>query len=417
MTNHQTTRLASIGAALEYYDFVIYAMLAGYLSILFFPNEDPIASLLQTFGVFALGYLVRPIGGMIFGSLGDRIGRKITFIISIATMGISTFAVGLLPTYAMIGAAAPILLILCRLLQGLSFGAELPGAITFIAEHAVTGKRGWHCGLLFFGVSLGAILGSLMNYLLSIFLTKPQILTWGWRLPFLLGGILAVIGFIIRRNIEETPLFMQQRDANQLLAQPLKTVISNHYGLIIKGIAITFFPASFILINLFFPTYLHEFLHYPLQQVFLVMTLGLVWATVLLPVFGWLSDFTGRKPMLIVASIIVIFCNYALFSILKIASFSALLSFMLLYQTLIAMLAACYPSMLAELFPTSLRYSGVAVCYNTAMAIAGLVPMLASGLIKVTHQPLIIGLMLGIFALVCTIAAMSLVDNTKQALL
>lgn len=411
MKQSKTTILTSIGAALEYYDFVIYAMLASTISQLFFPGSDYLVGILKTFGVFAIGYLVRPLGGVLFGYLGDRYGRKSTFLLSISLMAFATLAIGLLPNYSQIGISATLLLIGLRIIQGMSFGAELPGAITFITEHAEREHRGLHCSFMFFGVGMGAMLSALINYVLTSHLTTQQMLAWGWRIPFLYGGLLAIIGFMMRRHLEETPLFHR----NESIV-PLKILLTNYRVELLRGIGITLFPACFIIMNLYFPAYAKHFYHYSSAQIYLAMTVGLLWSTLLLPLCGQISDIVGRKTLMLNTTVIALLSLTPLFYLLKFESNAVLFSFMLIYQTFIAILASCYPSMLAEAFPTRVRYTGVAICYNVALAFAGLMPVLSSYLLRIYNHPYSASVLLSIIGLGTLFAIVRTEDRTHEVL-
>lgn len=380
------TLTASIGAGLEYYDFVIYALLSIYLSKHFFPELSPSLSLVETFGVFAVGYLLRPLGGLLFGHIGDRYGRKRALVIAMIGMALSTVAIGLLPTYQQIGVFAPILLTVLRMLQGLSFGAELPGGITFITEHAKKNRRGFSSGLMIACVSLGAMFGSLIVFVLNQSLAQQSMWVWGWRLPFWLGGLLAVVGFYLRQRANETPTFAALTAA-QKSALPLQVLWQQHRNNLAKACGLLVFPATFIIFGLFMPTYAHGFFQYSTADVFLIMTIGLLWSALLLPLFGWLSDKIGRRQLFFAAGLVFIASGYGLFLLFTVKTFAALLTFMLLYETFVAALAACYFPLLAELFPTNVRYTGVAISYNLIYSVAGLVPMLLSFMLHYLTRP------------------------------
>lgn len=384
MKKTRSILVASIGAGLEYYDFVIYALLAVFISKHFFPADNQITSLLKTFGVFAIGYIMRPIGGMVFGVIGDKIGRKTTLIIAMFFMGLSTLGIGLLPTHENIGVTAAFLLILLRIIQGFSFGAELPGAITFIVEHANKNNRGFLSGLMLAFVGFGAALGSFIVYILNQFLSTAQMWEYGWRIPFIFGGVLAVVGFIMRRKAVETPLFLTLTEKSK---QPIREVFFNNFTNLAKGFGILLFPACFVIFGLFLPAYCHQFFQYDNKTIYAAMTIGLLWSTILLPLFGWLSDCVGRRKLLSMVNIIFILSAVLLFKLFAAKSFIALVTFMLLYETFVVGLAACYFPLLTELFPTNIRYTGVAICYNIVFSIAGLIPFILSFLLKYTQAP------------------------------
>lgn len=385
-SQYKNTLIASIGASMEYYDFVIYALLATYLGKYFFPHNNPTIALLETFGVFAVGYLTRPVGGMIFGSIGDRIGRKATLIVVMLLMAMSTFTMGLLPAYSKLGLLAPVFLILLRMIQGISFGAEIPGAITFIIEHADAKHRGLHAGLMTASISLGAMLGSLIIYVLNHWLSTASMLEWGWRIPFLIGGILAVMVYMMRRKAQETPLF-ETLSSDEKETLPLRTVFRDHKRTLAQGFGITIFPTCFIVFGLFLPSYYHTYFQYNLSSIYLIMMIGLLWSAILLPFFGKWSDSIGRPRLLFFTTILFICLSFPLFHLLSFRAFNTALTFMLVYQTFLAAIAACYFPLLAELFPTPVRYTGVAVCYNIVYSIAGCVPMLLSYLLRLVSNP------------------------------
>lgn len=383
-TSKKLTILASIGAGVEYYDFIIYGLLATYLSQAFFPGHDSMANLLKTFAIFALGYLVRPVGGLIFGSLGDRYGRKKIFLSSLLLMAVSTLGIGLIPTYAQWGILASCLLVLCRILQGLAFGAEIPSTVTFVAEHAHQTKRGLHCGIVLAFISLGATTGSLIIYLLNNYLTPTQMAAWGWRIPFCLGSSLAILGYFIRKRIQETPLFIQHVPSPEANKQPIAQLFTQYPKYIALGIGVCLFAACIIIFGISLPAYLKQFHTFDMKNLYLSLTLGLVWSTLILPFLGWYSDRIGRRKLLAVVAGFIVIAGFPLFMLLHQQKPWSLLVFMLLYETIISIIAVCFLPLLAELFPTKVRLSGVAFCYNIIYSLAGLTPLLLAKLVQVT---------------------------------
>ncbi len=411
MSPRRLTFLTSLGAALEYYDFVIYMVFIDYIRQIFFPNEIAFIATLEALAVFAAGYLARPIGGIIFGILGDRLGRKKTFISSILLMGFTTLTIGLLPSYEQIGVTSTCLLILCRLLQGLSYGAELPSAITYVAEHSYLTNRGTHNGWLFFCIALGASLSTFFGYCLTHYFSETTMLAWAWRIPFILGGFLAFVGYGLRRRVEESPLFRQHTPH----LKPMKEIFQYHQKNILIGISIALCPASLIIFSLYLPYFLSQHYGYSQSFVFGTLTAVLLLSSITLPIFGWLSDHYGRKKLLRKILFIILLGIYALFSLLNIDSTSAFFCFMLLYQILITSLVAHYP-IIAELFPTKVRASGVALCYNLSFSIASFVPILSNLLEQWAQQTLSISIIFMAVSSVTLLASKNIQDKTKEIL-
>lgn len=387
----------SLGSALEYYDFVIFMMLSGTISATFFPEMSPFVAKLQTLSLFAAGYLARPVGGMLFGHLGDKYGRKSYFTLSILLMALSTLCIAILPGYQQIGDAGAIILCLLRITQGIAQGAELPGALTFVSEHSPDSQRGWRCGLVTMGVGFGASFSSLVSYTLSSYFSHTQMLSFGWRIPFVLGGLIAIVGYIVRKKTQESPAFLQQTSRPSI---PIVELVKFHPTQLLQGIGLTLFAACFIIFALYLPTYLHEFFNYSTQSVMLAFSISVLWSSALIPILGAYSDKVGRAKLLFYAAIVTTSLLTGLFKLLALHSSFALYAFMLTYQSIIALFAACYPVLLGEIFPTRIRYSGMAFCYNTSFSIAGLIPLIASSLLEATHWAYSVVVLFSILALI-----------------
>lgn len=387
MSPKKLTLFASLGMGLEYYDFVIYGLLANNLGQAFFPAADPIAATIQALAIFALGYIARPMGGLILGHLGDRYGRRNIFLISLMLMALATLGIGILPTYHHIGLTATVLLILLRILQGFAYGAELPGSITFLSEH-LRHRRGIYIGFAMSSLSIGAALASGVLFVLNLWLTPSQMASYGWRLPFLLGGLLIIFSYLIRRRMQETPLFLQTA-ATQPIAWPVLELLKKFGRQVVIGLAISLFTACFIVFAISLPVYLQTFYHYSASQSYLAIFIGLIASAFMLPFFGYLADRVGRARLLLLTALLSSVCSAALFSILNQQTMWALIIFIILYQAIIAALGNCYLPVLAELFPTRVRFTGVALCYNTVYSLASFTPFLlnqASALSGNTHN-------------------------------
>lgn len=412
LKTHKITLLSGLGVGLEYYDFVIYVMLSHYLSLAFFPAGDETQGILGVLGIFSAGYLIRPIGGILFGSLGDRLGRRKIFVISISLMAVSTLSIGLIPRYAQIGITAPVLLTLFRLVQGISLGAEMPGAITFLMEHVDKDCRGTHCGFMFMSLGLGAMLSSLISFIVTATFSVDVMASYGFRIPFLIGALLAIICFYLRRSTLETPVFTR----SAAVKRPFLTLIISHPKKILTGIGLNLFNFCLVIFSLYMPTYVHRYFEYPMHTAYLVNTASLVWSALLLPCFGFLSDKIGRKIMLCTAAVCMIFLIYPLFYLLTLKTTAMLFVFTILFQTVIAVFSACYPPMLTENFPTKVRYSGVALCYNVAVSIASFTPLVATLWIHYTDRPLMVTFLFSAVALITLIAGLFFNGKTRAAL-
>jgi len=384
MKQSKITFLTSVGAGLEYYDLVIYSLLANFISQQFFPSSNHVTALFATFGVFALGYVVRPLGGIIFGIFGDRFGRKKIFTNTLLWMAFVTFSMGLIPTFSTLGLTATILFSTCRILQGLVFGAELPGALTLLSEHINTKQHGLHFGFMTAAVTLGVSLGSCVTWTLTKILTETEILAWGFRIPFLLGGGLALVGFYIRKHLPETPKFLNLQKTNTKLS---RTVIKNHIGQIFNVMGVLLFPACLITFQLIFPVYLHDFYHFSFPDIYIAMTYGYIWSAIFQPVFGWLSDIIGKKILIITASLIMIFFSFPIFSLLQTEARWTLFGFTIFNQTVLATMTASYFVLLPQAFQTVIRYTGTAFSYNITYTIAALLPLLVNYIYGVLKNP------------------------------
>ena len=375
-----TTILASVGSGLEYYDFTIYAMLAPFIGLNFFPSTSSFSTLINTFCVFAVGYLVRPLGGVVFGHYGDKHGRKKMLVFVMILMAVSTFLMGILPNVNIAGYYVGLVFVICRLTQGISFGAEMPCSLTFISEHAGKSYRGVNCGIMASFVTIGVLLGSFVVYVLSVNLTKDQMFAWGWRIPFILGGLLAVVAYFVREKTSETRHF-KNKD-NCCNHPPVKTLFIRNFRGVVKGVGIVLFPSCFILFFLAIPAYLIDIFGFTAPDIYFPTMISYVLTIIALPFFGWLSDIFGRKKVLTVVLLIFILFGSSLFGLLRVESKSSLLLFMLLYQLIVSAVAGCYYPLLSELFPTDVRYSGVAVTYNFTYAVASFTPIAVSFIYK-----------------------------------
>jgi proline/betaine transport protein TphA len=391
MQNIKKTIFAGIfGNALEFYDFSVYAFFAPLLADFFFPNKDPLVSLLLTLSVFAVSFLVRPIGGIFFGYLGDHFGRKKALITTIVLMSGSTCLLGLLPGYASIGIGAPILLVLCRLAQGIAVSGELTTAMSYLVEHAHHQRRGFIGSLAMCSGIGGTALGSAVAALVTAMLGQEQLLSWGWRVPFLLGGLLGLFGLYLRLSSEETSHFLHAKEAKQTTEKPS---LFNHYRKldyrpIVFAVLVTCIMAigNYFVIG-YFSVFLIKTLGHPANIVTLMNFISLLVFTLLLPVFGWLSDRIGRKPVLMLGMIGLSLVIHPIFWLLQQQSTPLMYLGMLLFVCFQAPIASTIPTTLAEMFPVHTRNSSISLGYNLSLALfGGTAPLVAVQLTASSHN-------------------------------
>ena len=377
--------LSSVGGILEFYDFIIYVIFSQIIGKIFFPSADKFASLMSVYAIFAIGYLVRPLGGIVFSHFGDKYGRKVTFVVSVMMMAIPTFCIGLLPTYNQIGVFSSVLLILMRILQGLSVGGEIPGALTFVSEHINPKFKGIACGIIFASLNIGILLGAIVNLALMNMLSEQQILSYGWRIPFLFGGLLGIVSFYIRKQMTESPAFAQFKKEASASRIPLFDACKNYWPQLLQGTGITIIGAVVInLLFLFMPTYLSSMLNYTQLEASRINTINLFIYTFLLIAMCWIGNKVGYKKVLALGSLGFLFLGHFIFSnLIEQTSHSLFLSMSLII--ILSSIIVVFATIVVDLFPTHVRYTGIAITYNIAYAFfGGLTSLIATYLIKTT---------------------------------
>ena len=386
----KTVIVGVIGNIMEWYDFALYGYFAPVLAKLFFPSQDPAVSLISTFGVFATGFLMRPVGAAIFGHFGDRLGRRKALSASVLLMAIATAFMGLLPTYAQIGVTATILLTFLRLLQGISAGGEFTGSISFLVEHAPPSQRGFIGSWTTFSGVSGMLLGSGMGALVTFLLSDEALNDWGWRIPFLLGLLTGAIGVYLRFGVEESPMFKKLKESGKVVRAPIKVAFRDFRREILTAIGVNWInAAAFYTVWVYNTTYLVTVTDLSLSSALLINTLSMIFLIVSIPIMGSLSDRVGRKPLLLSGCIGVACLAYPLYSLLSQGTFASALTAQLVFVVPISMLQGTMPTAMVELFPTSSRYSALSISYNIAFAIfGGTAPLVATQLISMTDDPL-----------------------------
>jgi len=410
--------LSSLGGALEFYDFIIFVFFAKILGGLFFPAADKTIVLMETFALFAVGYLMRPIGGIIFGHLGDKLGRKTTFIATVLLMAIPTFLIGCLPTYQHIGFLAPLALLVLRLLQGLSVGGEIPGAIVFVTETVPTEHRGFACAIVFFGVNLGLLLGSLVSTLFIRYLSSAELMQWGWRIPFLLGGALGILSFYLRKKLRETPLFSSLQQAHLCAKLPIKEVLLSFPTKIIQGAVMAAVGATLVsLLYLFMPTYLSTFFSFTLKKVSTLNTFMIAIFSLQVVLMGYISDKLGYLKMMRIGLVGLTIISYPLYKFFGLHDFVVVTVCIAILSFISSFITSTFPTILVSLYPTRVRYSGVAIVYNLGFGVVGgLMPMLVTSLIYWTHNLFVPGICLAATALIALVTTLFMRELRSVAL-
>ena len=375
-----------IGNGLEWYDYALYGHFAAIISTQFFPSENVFVSMIATFSVFAAGFLMRPLGALVFGYIGDRYGRRVSLAISILLMAIPTACIGLLPTYEQIGILAPVLLTIIRVLQGLALGGEFSGSITYVVEHAPANRRGLAGSTSLISMMLGILIGAAAATACAELLTEEEFNSWGWRVPFVAGLVIGLIGFYIRSMLDESPAYEEAKEAGHLSETPLKEVFTKHWKDLVLCIGLYIaVTIPFYVYVMFMNSYMHKILHYPLNVALYTNTVGQFAVLLLIPVFGWLCDRIGRKPIFIMASVGYLLCSYPVFQLIESGNPQLALIAQLIFAVILAAYITPIPAVLVEQFPTSVRYTGMALACNICAALfGGTAPMVVTWLIKVT---------------------------------
>ncbi|OLU26991.1 MFS transporter [Pseudomonas sp. PA27(2017)] len=383
-SDYKTLSLSALGGALEFYDFIIYVFFATIVGKLFFPPDMPDwLRMLQTFGIFAAGYLARPLGGIIMAHFGDLIGRKRMFTLSILMMAVPTLIMGLLPTYAQIGILAPLMLLLMRIIQGAAIGGEVPGAWVFVSEHVPARHIGYACGTLTCGLTTGILLGSLMATLINSVFTAEQVLDWAWRVPFLIGGVFGLFAMYLRQWLHETPVFTEMQQRKALAAElPLKTVVRDHRGSVAISALLTWLlSAGIVVAILMTPTFLQTLYGFDAVTSLKANSLAIVMLSIGCIVSGALCDRIGAGRVLVVGCTALAVCAWLFYSGLH-ANPQWLFPLYALVGLFVGTIGAV-PFVMVHAFPAAVRFSGLSFSYNMSYAVfGGLTPVAVSLLVK-----------------------------------
>jgi MFS transporter, MHS family, proline/betaine transporter len=414
--DRRTLMAGAIGNVLEWYDFALYGYFAPVFAAMFFPSEQASVSLLSAFGVFAIGFLARPLGALLFGYIGDTIGRRDALAWSVILMAIPTVIVGLLPTYETIGIAAPLALTLCRFLQGLSVGGEFTGSVTFLVEHAAPSQRGYIGSWAGFSAQVGALLGSGVGAFVASIMTDEALHQWGWRLPFLLGSLIAVVGWYLRTHIPESPAFEQAREASALSASPIREVFTHQRIAVAKVIGLVWLHGvGFYLLFVYLTTYLSTVTTVPLATVLMMNTACMLLLAVLIPLMGRLSDTVGQKPLLLIGAGGLAITAYPSFIWLTSEHLPRVWAAYVSLTVLMSCYLGPFFAIVVALFPTAQRYTGLSAGYNIAAALfGGTAPLMATLLIEWSGNILSPSLYLSLCAVISLSVILTLRDMTHM---
>ena len=378
---------ALIGASIEWYDFFLYGVAAGIVfNKLYFPGSDPLVATMLAYVTFAVGFVTRPLGGVIFGHFGDKIGRKSMLVITLMIMGIATFLIGLVPTYATIGIAAPLLLLLLRVAQGIGLGGEWGGAVLMAYEYAPKNERGFYASLPQIGLAIGLCLASGVVALLSYLLTDEQFLAWGWRIAFLLSGLMVVVGMYIRLSIKETPEFEAVKARNAELRIPFMDMLRRYPGNVLKGMGARYIDGVFFnIFGVFVIGYLANVVKISRTEALLGVMAAAVVMIVTIPFFGRLSDRIGRTRVYMWGSLITAFASFPAFWLMTHSGGNVLLVWIAIVVPFGILYASVYgpeAALFCDLFDARVRYTGISFVYQfSGIFASGITPIIATALL------------------------------------
>jgi MFS transporter, MHS family, proline/betaine transporter len=376
----------AIGNFFELFDFTIYGYFAVAITRAFYPS----GSMYGTYAAFGAAFLMRPIGAIVLGAYGDRMGRRAALVVTIGLMAGATGAVGLIPTYQSIGYWAPVLLVLCRLLQGFSTGGEWGGAAAFLVEYAPPGKRGLTGSWQQFSTQIGALTGSVSAALLAANLSEANFYAWGWRIPFLCGFLLGPVGYYLRRKVAETPAFERAVETRAVERAPLRVAVHEYGTRMIQafGLSIIGCIANFIFV-VYLVSYAINTMHLPSGAALSCAVASGCVVVVLTPLVGALTDRVGRRPLILACALLNLVFDYPLFLLaIRGGTFESLLMALVCNAVFQALYTGTIPSILAEMFPTRVRYTALSVSYGFAVVLfGGFAPLISTWLVEVTGNP------------------------------
>ncbi|MGC4379041.1 MFS transporter [Fictibacillus sp. Mic-4] len=386
----QSVIATSLGNAMEWFDFGLYSYLAVTIGKVFFPEIDPSDQLIYALATFAIAFISRPIGGLVFGMLGDRFGRKKVLSLTLIMMALATLSIGLIPSYASIGTVAPVLLMMARLIQGFSTGGEYAGAMTFIAESTPDKKRGFMSSGLEVGSLIGFCAGASLVTLMTFLLGSERMVDWGWRIPFLIAGPLGFIGLYFRSRLEETPAFkaMVKAEEEEKHRASLKEIVTDHWKplLICVGIVLFYNTVNYMLLT-YMPAYLTQELHFGETKGLMLLIIVMVITMPIILAFGYWSDRIGRNRIIKGALIGIVLLSIPIFMMIGNGNSFIVFCGVLLLSGLLAAFQGTLPATLPSLFFTKVRYGSLAITYNVSTSLfGGTTPLIIAWLVSITKN-------------------------------
>ncbi|SFS11440.1 metabolite-proton symporter [Agrococcus baldri] len=409
--DRRVTTSSVIGTVIEWYEFYVYGTMAALvLGQLFFPSGDPIVESLSAFAAFAVGFLARPIGAAFFGHFGDRIGRKKMLVYSLVGMGAATFAIGILPTYATIGVAAPILLVLCRLIQGFSIGGEWGGAMLMSVEHAPEGRKNFAGSLVQVGSPAGLVLATIVVALVNM-MPEDAFLSWGWRLPFLISAVLVIVGLFIRLKTHESPEFEKVRDEGERVKVPLLKTFTSAPLQVLTGIGLTLAPfVFFYFLTTFLLTFGVNVLQFDSQLLLWSVALAAGLEIITMPLAGLIADKYGRDRIFIIGAISLLLIAFPVIFLLVTNPGNPLILILVMIgaMTIVHPLTyALLSTMFSDLFPTNIRYTGVSLAFQFGGVVGGFTPLILTAFLTSDASSVLIAGYIAFLSLLTVLAGIS----------
>ncbi|MEB3754137.1 glycine betaine/L-proline transporter ProP [Acinetobacter sp. MD2(2019)] len=384
-------KAAALGNAIEWFDFGVYGYVAYVLGKIFFPHSSPSVQMIAALATFSIPFIFRPLGGLFFGRLGDKYGRQKVLAMTIIIMSVSTFGIGLIPSYESIGIWAPLLLLIVKIAQGFSVGGEYAGAAIFVAEYSPDRKRGFMGSWLDFGSILGFVVGAGVVSAITFIVGEAAFMEWGWRIPFYLALPLGMIGLYLRHSLDETPAFQAHSEDQAQIKKPqkisFKQIITQYKRslLVCVGLVICTNVTYYMLLT-YLPSYFSHNLGYSEDHGVLIIIAVMVGMLFVQPVVGLLSDKIGRRPFVFIGSIALVLFSYPAFKLLDSDNIGLIFCGLLILALSLNMLIGVMASTLPALFPTEIRYSALAIAFNISVVIAGVTPTVTAALVETTHD-------------------------------